>query len=177
MANMKVGFVGVGKMGTPMATRLVNAGYEVTVYDVDKNAVQELANAGAKAAASARDVADAAEIVFASLPSPQILEKVVLGDGGIAEGKAVKIFVDISTTGPRVAAKVAEGLAEHEVSIARLLQHPNGNGAALHVVTHEARAGDLDAALGALERLPEVHKRSRALPVVSDRGVTELGWA
>jgi homoserine dehydrogenase len=78
---------------------------------------------------------------------------------------------------PGALARVAEGLAEHDVSIARLLQHPNGNGAALHVVTHEARAGALDAALAALEQLPEVHRSSRALPVVSDRGVTELGWA
>jgi homoserine dehydrogenase len=78
---------------------------------------------------------------------------------------------------PGALARVADGLAEHEVSIARLLQHPNGNGAALHVVTHEARAGALDAALAKLERLPAVHARSRALPVVSDRGVTELGWA
>jgi homoserine dehydrogenase len=78
---------------------------------------------------------------------------------------------------PGALARVAIGLAQHEISIARLLQHQNGNGAALHVVTHEARAGDLDAALDDLEQLPEVHKRSRALPVVSDRGVTELGWA
>jgi homoserine dehydrogenase len=78
---------------------------------------------------------------------------------------------------PGALARVAEGLAEHDVSIARLLQHPNGNGAALHVVTHEARAGALDDALRKLEQLPEVHRRSRALPVVSDRGVTELGWA
>jgi homoserine dehydrogenase len=78
---------------------------------------------------------------------------------------------------PGALARVAEGLAEHDVSIARLLQHPNGNGAALHVVTHEARAGALDEALRKLEQLPEVHRRSRALPVVSDRGVTELGWA
>jgi homoserine dehydrogenase len=78
---------------------------------------------------------------------------------------------------PGALARVAEGLAEREISIARLLQHQNGNGAALHVVTHEARAGALDGALADLEALPEVHKRSRALPVVSDRGVTELGWA
>ena len=78
---------------------------------------------------------------------------------------------------PGALARVAEGLAQEEISIARLLQHQNGNGAALHVVTHEARAGALDDALGTLEQLPEVHKRSRPLPVVSDRGVTELGWA
>ena len=78
---------------------------------------------------------------------------------------------------PGALARVAIELAQHDISIARLLQHQNGNGAALHVVTHEARAGDLDDALDDLQRLPEVHKRSRALPVVSDRSVTELGWA
>ena len=54
---------------------------------------------------------------------------------------------------------------------------PNGSGAALHVVTHEARAGSLSDALEALGALPEVHQRSLPLPVVSDRGVAELGWA
>jgi homoserine dehydrogenase len=77
---------------------------------------------------------------------------------------------------PGALARVAEGLAEREISIARLLQHQNGNGAALHVVTHEARAGALDAALADLGELREVHRRSRPLPVVSDRGVAELGW-
>lgn len=117
MSNMKIGFVGVGKMGMPMATRLINAGYEVTVYDVDTKAMLELANAGARAATSAKEVADIAGVVFASLPSPQILEKVVLGDSGIAEGKAVRIFVDISTTGPRMAARVAEGLAPRNIAM------------------------------------------------------------
>jgi homoserine dehydrogenase len=78
---------------------------------------------------------------------------------------------------PGALARVAEGLAEHEISIARLLQQPNGNGASLHVVTHEAQAGALDAALVAIRRLAEVHRSSVPLPVVSDRGVTELGWA
>ena len=77
---------------------------------------------------------------------------------------------------PGVLARVAEELGEREISIARLLQHANGNGAALHVVTHEARAGALADALDALGALPEVHERSLPLPVVSDRGVAELGW-
>ena len=78
---------------------------------------------------------------------------------------------------PGALARVADELAQRDVSIARLLQQPNGNGAALHVVTHEARAGALADALEALGSLPEVHKRSRPLPVISDRGVSELGWA
>jgi homoserine dehydrogenase len=77
---------------------------------------------------------------------------------------------------PGALARVAEALAEREISIARLLQHPNGNGAALHVVTHETSAGALAEALAGIEALSEVYDRPLPLPVISDRGVTELGW-
>src|SRR5580765_1425451 len=78
---------------------------------------------------------------------------------------------------PGVLAHVAECLAEHGISIARLLQHQNGDGAALHVVTHEAREGALSDALDAITALPEVRRKPLPFPVVSDRGVAELGWA
>jgi ACT domain-containing protein len=78
---------------------------------------------------------------------------------------------------PGALARVAEELAERSISVARLLQHQNGNGAALHVITHEARAGALDDALDAIAELPDVHKRPQPLPVISERGVVELGWA
>jgi homoserine dehydrogenase len=78
---------------------------------------------------------------------------------------------------PGVLAHVAEELAEREISIARLLQHQNGDGAALHVVTHEAREGALNEALAAITALDEVRRRPLPFPVVSDRGVSELGWA
>jgi homoserine dehydrogenase len=78
---------------------------------------------------------------------------------------------------PGVLARVTQELAERDISIARLVQHPNGDGAALHVVTHEAREGALDDALVALEAMDEVRRRPLAFPVISDRGVTELGWA
>ena len=78
---------------------------------------------------------------------------------------------------PGALARVAEELAEREISIARLLQHQNGHGAALHVITHEARTGALDEALDAIAELPEVHHRPDPLPVISQRGVVELGWA
>jgi homoserine dehydrogenase len=78
---------------------------------------------------------------------------------------------------PGALARVAEELAQREISVARLLQHQNGDGATLHVVTHEARVGALDQALAALGALPEVHAASQPMPVVSDRGVAELGWA
>jgi homoserine dehydrogenase len=78
---------------------------------------------------------------------------------------------------PGVLARVAEALAERDVSIARLLQHPNGEGAALHVVTHEAREGSLKAALDAISGFDEVRRPPVPYPVVSERGVAELGWA
>src|SRR5205814_1454973 len=74
-------------------------------------------------------------------------------------------------------ALVAEALAGREVSISRLLQHPNGDGAVLHVVTHEAREGSLKDALAAISAFDEVRKAPVPYPVVSDRGVVELGWA
>jgi homoserine dehydrogenase len=78
---------------------------------------------------------------------------------------------------PGVLARVAEELAERQISIARLLQHQNGDGAAIHVVTHEAREGALDEALTAIAARDEVRRRPQPYPVVSDRGVAELGWA
>lgn len=117
MAGMKAGFVGIGKMGRPMAMRLLKAGYEVTMFDIDVAAVEALAGLGAKPAASPRAVADAAELVFASLPSPQILEAAVFGDDGIAMGKSVGILVDLSTTGARTAAAIAVRLAEHDIAM------------------------------------------------------------
>jgi homoserine dehydrogenase len=78
---------------------------------------------------------------------------------------------------PGALARVADELAEREISIARLLQHQNGHGAALHVVTHEARAGSLAEALQAVGELADVYARSIPRPVISDRGVVGLGWA
>jgi pyruvate formate-lyase activating enzyme-like uncharacterized protein len=76
-----------------------------------------------------------------------------------------------------VLARVADALAEREVSIARLLQHENGDGAALHVVTHETSQGALSAALATIAAMDEVRRDPLPFPVVSDRGVSELGWA
>ena len=78
---------------------------------------------------------------------------------------------------PGTLARVAEILARHAISVARLVQHQDGSGATLHVVTHEAAAGALADALDELGALAEVRRRSRPIPVVSDRGVAELGWA
>ncbi|MBY6126554.1 NAD(P)-dependent oxidoreductase [Roseovarius atlanticus] len=110
MSKQKLGFVGVGKMGEPMAGRLIDAGYDLVIHDTDLAATQRLTALGAAAADSPRSVADSAEIVIVSLPSPQILEQVALGENGAIHGKAMRILVDISTTGPRVASNIAAAL-------------------------------------------------------------------
>jgi len=111
MSKPTLGFVGIGRMGAPMTSRLLAAGYEVTVFDTAPAAVQALVTKGAKAAASPRDVADRAEIVFTSVPTPDIVRKVALGDDGIVHGSRVRLYVDLSTTGPRASAQVGAALA------------------------------------------------------------------
>lgn len=111
MAKQNLGFVGTGRMGSRMVRRLIQAGHEVTIYDTSEAAVAPLVEIGAKRAASPAAVASAAEIVFASVPTPPIVQAVTLGPNGIIEGGRVKIFVDVSTTGATVEKQVAEGLA------------------------------------------------------------------
>lgn len=98
-------------MGGPMARRLVEAGYSLTIHDTSTAALQPLVDQGAKAVDSPAAVASAAEIVLVSLPTPPIVQAVALGPKGVAEGSKVKVFVDMSTTGSAYAKRVAEGLA------------------------------------------------------------------
>src|SRR5579872_3326090 len=105
-----IGFIGVGRMGGPMAARLIAAGHELTIFDQAEAAMAPLVAAGARRARSPAQVASAAEIVFASLPTPDVVQNVALGEDGILHGNKVRIFVDLSTTGPRIAAAVSAGL-------------------------------------------------------------------
>ena len=98
-------------MGGPMVRRLLNAGFDLTIYDKSEEAVAPLVELGAKRAASPAQVASAAEIVLVSLPTPPIVQAVALGPNGIGEGTKIKIFIDVSTTGSTVASRVAEALA------------------------------------------------------------------
>jgi 3-hydroxyisobutyrate dehydrogenase-like beta-hydroxyacid dehydrogenase len=108
---MDIGFIGLGNMGAPMARRLVAAGHTLVVYDTRPEPVHDLVKLGATAAASPRDVADKVETVMASLPSLKISQEVALGADGVIQGKRIKRFVDLSTTGSQAAIKIAEGLA------------------------------------------------------------------
>jgi len=98
-------------MGGPMVRRLLNAGFDVSIYDTNDAVIEPLVELGAQRADSPKAVASIAEIVLASLPTPPIVHAVALGPNGIGEGTRVKIFIDVSTTGSTMAIRVAEGLA------------------------------------------------------------------
>jgi hypothetical protein len=113
---MEIGFIGLGNMGQPMARRLIEAGHTLTVYDTRNDAVAPLVALGAKLASSPADVADRVETVMASLPEPHIVTKVATGEGGVIHGKRVKRFIDLSTTGSRVAVEIAAALAKKNIA-------------------------------------------------------------
>ncbi|MBX6367350.1 MAG: NAD(P)-dependent oxidoreductase [Rhodospirillales bacterium] len=112
MAKEHLGFIGVGRMGGPMARRLIEAGYQLTIYDTNEAAMAPLCALGASRAASAAQVASAAEAVFASLPTPEIVAAVA---EAVTGGNRIKTFVDLSTTGPRMSAAIAVRLGEHRI--------------------------------------------------------------
>ena len=111
-----LGFVGVGRMGGPMASRLLDAGYSLCVYDTSAKALEPLIARGAKAVASPADVATLAPTVLLSLPMPDIVQSVVLGEKGLVHGPGVQTVIDLSTTGPRVAAVAAAGLTARKIT-------------------------------------------------------------
>jgi len=113
---MTIGFIGLGRMGGAMAGRLLAAGHDVVVNDVDRAAREALVAQGAQLADSAREVGDRADIVFASLPTPDIVLDTVLAPGGLAEGSRVRLFVDLSTSGPQAATVLAQGLAPRGIA-------------------------------------------------------------
>ena len=113
---MEIGLIGVGMMGQPMAKRLLAAGHSLVIYDTRNDAVAPLVALGAKLASSPQDVADRVETVMASLPEPHIVKKVATGEGGVIHGKKVKRFIDLSTTGPGVAAEIAGELAKKNIA-------------------------------------------------------------
>jgi 3-hydroxyisobutyrate dehydrogenase-like beta-hydroxyacid dehydrogenase len=112
---MDIGFIGLGKMGFPMARRLVEAGHQLIVCDTRKEAVNAMVALGAKACASPKDAADRAETVMASLPSLQASLEVASGKDGVIEGKMIKRFIDLSTVGSKMAVQIHGLLAKKNI--------------------------------------------------------------
>lgn len=112
---MDIGFIGLGKMGFPMARRLIEAGHHLIAFDTRKEAVDRLVKLGADTASSPKDVADRAETVMASLPSLQASLEVATGKGGVIEGGRIKRFVDLSTVGSQMAVRIHDLLAKRNI--------------------------------------------------------------
>ncbi len=104
----QIGFVGLGIMGKPMARNLVQAGYELTVYDIVGEAIEELATAGAKAASSSQEVAAATDKIITMLPDSADSDRAILGPGGVLEGaRPGAVIIDMSSIAPSMSQKIA----------------------------------------------------------------------
>jgi 2-hydroxy-3-oxopropionate reductase len=104
----KIGFVGLGIMGKPMAMNLIKAGYKLTVYDIRPEPVKEVVAAGAKEGTSSKNVAAQSEVVITMLPNSPDVKKAVLGADGVLEGaQKGMILVDMSSIAPLVSKEVA----------------------------------------------------------------------
>lgn len=116
MSKPKIGFIGLGIMGKPMAGHLIDAGYELVVHNRNRDAVDELVGKGAIEAHSGKEVTEQSDIVITMLPDSPDVESVALGEGGIIEGAHDGlIFVDMSTIAPSVTTQVGEVLAKKGV--------------------------------------------------------------
>jgi 3-hydroxyisobutyrate dehydrogenase-like beta-hydroxyacid dehydrogenase len=112
-----IGFIGLGHMGFPMARRLLEAGHRLVVFDTRPVAVDGLVALGAQRASSPGEAADHAETVMASLPSPQASLDVATGHGGVVHGsRRVKRFVDFSTVGTEMAARIHAALGARGIA-------------------------------------------------------------
>ena len=115
---MKIGYIGLGRMGLPMAERLIAAGHSLTVYNRSQGAVQKLVAKGAQAGASPRDVAQQVEVLFTCLLTPAQCEQIFLGDAGAIHGaRKGQIFIDMATIDPMTTRRIAAALSAKGVEL------------------------------------------------------------
>ena len=115
---MKIGFIGLGIMGKPMAKNLLKAGYPLVGFDINPAPVKELAAVGAEVASSAKEVAQKTDVVITMLPNSPHVKAAVMGPNGVLEGaKPGMIIVDMSSIAPMAAKEVAAKAAEKGVEM------------------------------------------------------------
>ena len=146
----KVGFVGLGNIGEPMCRRLLENGYEVSIYDANPEAVSKLGDTAAEPAESLKVVASSAEVVLLSLPGSDVVEEAVLGERGLVEGlSSGKVLIDTSSSRPSSTRDLAEKLAESGVE---MLDAPVSGGVL------RAEEGKLAVMVGGREEVFERHR-------------------
>ena len=115
---MRVGFIGLGVMGGPMAANVLKGGHELTVFDLNPAAVAQLTALGAKAAASPRELGQASEVVITMLPEPQHVEGAILGENGAAAGLAAGgTVIDMSTIDPTTSQRIGQALKARGIAM------------------------------------------------------------
>jgi len=153
---MKVGFIGLGAMGFPMAANLVRKGVDVVAFDLDTAKTERLVSQGAHPAASALEAAQGRDVVFTMLPETRHVEQVVLGPDGILNAmKAGAILVDMSTIDPpgtdRVAAACADrGLRFSDCPVGRLVSHAERGESLFMIGGDDAVVAEIDPLLRAM---------------------------
>lgn len=141
----KVGFIGLGNMGMPMARRILQAGYPLVAYDIRPSAMEDIAKAGAEKASSPRELASQCQVILASLPSSPIVEEVILGQNGVIEGvKPGTVVIDMTTASPSSTRKIGKAL---EAKGVKMLDAPVSGG------TLGAEAGTLAIMVGGEEEV------------------------
>ncbi|WP_322861023.1 NAD(P)-dependent oxidoreductase [Mycobacterium europaeum] len=152
---MRVGFVGLGNMGFPMARRLIEQNHDVVAFDTREEALERVVALGARPASSPKDVADRAETVLASLPTPAASLEVATGAAGVIAGARIERYVDLSTIGSRTAGQIHDRLAQRDIVA---IDSPVSGGVggaekgALAIMVSGPRAG-FEAARPALEAI------------------------
>jgi len=160
----KIGFVGLGIMGKPMARNLLKAGYSLIVYDIRPEPVKELGDAGAETVSSSMEAAEKSEIIITMLPDSPDVEDAVLGKDGILEGiKSGSIFIDMSSISPMVSKRIAMKI---EKKGARMLDAPVSGG------EPGAVAGTLAIMVGGPE---DVFKECEPILKVMGKSVVRVG--
>ena len=164
MSNERIGFVGLGMMGLPMAKNLVEAGYTVTVFDLDAGAIEEAQGFGASPASTGAEVAAQSDIIITMVPDSPHVEAAIAGNGGIIEGiRAESVVIEMSTILPETGKRMAELLAEKG---ADFVDAPVTGGVA------GAEAGSMSILVGG-----DAETFERTLPVLSILGgdITHMG--
>jgi 4-hydroxybutyrate dehydrogenase/sulfolactaldehyde 3-reductase len=155
--TIKVGFIGLGAMGLPMASNLVRKGFDVVGFDMDKSKIEILASLGARAGTSIADTVKDADIVVTMLPATRHVETVVLGDDGVLKHiRKDAVLMDMSTIDPAGTDKVATACAEKGIAFAdtpvgRLVMHAiKGESLFMVGVNDEATYQRIDPLLNAM---------------------------
>jgi len=161
---MSVGVIGVGHLGRHFATRLVEAGYDVSVYDTDPAATARLAAVGATVTGSVAQLAACCDVVLTCLPSSQVIDQVVAGPGGVlGAARPGTTWIDTSTNDPNELRRLAGVAHEHAVTV---LEAPVSGG------VHRAATGEITVIVGGDEA---VFERHRALLGVIGASVFHVG--